>query len=105
MAVAVTLVKVLVAVSTTINVVLVVVEVLIIAMLLNGKFIVDVRLYIWKFGMAPARDLLVDALVGAILSVLPGTGIDMLADVNTNTSEVVTALGFAMLTPLEEFSR
>ena len=50
-------------------------------------------------------DLFIDALAGTILGVLPGLGIEALADVNAIAFAVVmTALEFPMPTTLEEFS-
>ena len=50
-------------------------------------------------------DLFIDALAGAILGVLPGFGIEALADVNAIAFAVVmTALEFPMPTTLEEFA-
>ena len=50
-------------------------------------------------------NLFMDALAGAILGVLPGFGIEALADVNAIAFAVVmTDLEFPVSTPLEEFT-
>ena len=97
-AVAVVMLKMLVWVAATINMVLVVVvKVLVIDVLVNAEFIVAVRVFILKFDLTVSysvRDSFIDTLAGALLRCLPGIGIEVFAGVNTNAVEVVTALVF-----------
>ena len=50
-------------------------------------------------------DFFVDLLTDIMLVVLPGIGVEVLADVNANAFTVVTVLEFPVSTPLEGFSR
>ena len=51
-------------------------------------------------------DLFTDVLPGAMLGVMIGTGVEVLAEVNANAFAVVmNALEFPVSTTLEEFSR
>ena len=50
-------------------------------------------------------DVLINALTDAMIGVMHGSGVDVLADVNVDTFVVaMTALEFTMPTPLEGFS-
>ena len=50
-------------------------------------------------------DFFVDLLTDIMVVVLPGIGVEVLADVNRNAFTVVTVLDFPVSTPLEGFSR
>ena len=93
----------------------VVVEALVIDMLPDVRFIVvgvivvALKLvvsvsYTVDVPAARAFDLFIDAVTDIMLGVLPEIGNEVLTDVNASAL-VVTALGFPVPTPLEEFSR
>ena len=83
----------------------VVVEVLVIDVLDDAEFIVVV--IVLKFTLSSSQSLDVSSDVADVmLDVLSVLGVEVLTNVNANAFAVVmTALGFPVSTPLEEFSR
>ena len=53
----------------------------------------------------PSNVAAMDALAGAMLDVVTGIGIEVLAGMNANAFANVTTLDFPVSIPLEEFSR